>query len=146
LQTMNSESDHPLVLLLVCNKETREYLSDLLRRNSYSPQAFSVPADLLNHLRAGTDVIVFVDGQAVSNCGAGIFSKIRESCSGCKVIFLCDRAHRELIKEAMGLGAYGCVLEPYEEWEVLTMVRHVLSDLKPKRRRSSKKTRRPAEG
>jgi hypothetical protein len=38
-----------------------------------------------------------------------------------------------LIKEAMELGVYACILSPFEEWEVLTMIRNVLT-VKKKRR------------
>jgi AmiR/NasT family two-component response regulator len=54
------------------------------------------------------------------------------------VILLCDQAHRKFIKEAMELGAYASILSPYEEWEVLTIIRNILT---VKRKRRPKKSR-----
>ena len=41
-------------------------------------------------------------------------------------MLLCDKGHqehRDLIKEAMDLGIYACLLAPVADWEVLAMVR-----------------------
>jgi len=75
--------------------------------------------------------IVFVDHEVVNNYGARIYSRINVACSGCDVLFLCDQAHRDLIKEAMELSVYACILAPFEEWEVLTMIRNILAKKRP---------------
>ena len=42
------------------------------------------------------------------------------------------REHRrELIKEAMDLGVFACILAPYEEWEVMTIIRKTLARRQP---------------
>ncbi|MEJ2673164.1 MAG: hypothetical protein P8168_13385, partial [Deltaproteobacteria bacterium] len=41
------------------------------------------------------------------------------------VVLFCDKTletHRKIIKEAMEIGIYACLLPPYEDWEILTMV------------------------
>jgi DNA-binding NtrC family response regulator len=40
--------------------------------------------------------------------------------------------------EAMELGAYASILAPYEEWEVLTIIRNILTGKKKKRPRKSR--------
>ena len=42
----------------------------------------------------------------------------------------------------MQLGVYGCVLAPYDEWEILTMVKHLLAKKTVKTDRRRKKTTR----
>ena len=68
---------------------------------------------------------MFVDGEAVAIYGPSICSKFKVACEYCRVVLLCDKsleAHRRIIKEAMEIGIYACLLPPYEDWEVLTMV------------------------
>ena len=55
---------------------------------------------------------------------------INVACPGCNAILLCDQDHRVLIKEAVELGVYACILAPYEEWEVLTMIRNIIAKKK----------------
>ena len=46
---------------------------------------------------------------------------------GVRIVLLCDKRHhehRDIVKEAMDLGIYACLLAPFAEWEVLAMVRH----------------------
>ena len=38
----------------------------------------------------------------------------------------------ELIKEAMKLSVYACILAPFKEWEVLTMIRNIFAKKKPR--------------
>jgi hypothetical protein len=40
----------------------------------------------------------------------------------------------------MQLGVYGCVVAPYDEWEILTMVKHLLAKKTVKTDRRRKKT------
>jgi hypothetical protein len=57
----------------------------------------------------------------------GIYAKIKVASRYCRAILICDKshkAHREIIREAMEIGIYACLLAPYEDWEVLAMVRY----------------------
>ena len=63
--------------------------------------------------------------EALSRYGAGICSKIKLACQYCRVVLFCDKAleaHRKIIKDAMEIGIYACLLPPYADWEILTMV------------------------
>jgi PleD family two-component response regulator len=116
------------ILLLVGNRRTRDYLSSLLSENNYSPLLMTDPEELLRSLKGKEFAIVLIDCRAVSSFGTRILSKIKVSCRLCRIIIfcdkehLCDRRHRELIKEILGIGVYACILAPYKEWEVLSMV------------------------
>ena len=79
--------------------------------------------------------IVMMDYEAVKSYGARIYSRINVGCPGCNVILFCDQDHRDLIKEAVEHGVYACILAPYEEWEVLTMIRNIMAKKKMRGRK-----------
>jgi DNA-binding NtrC family response regulator len=121
--------------LLLANEQTRCYLFDLLRRNGYEPRLRIGLDDLLSAIKGRRATVVFLDSETITIYGVGIFQKIKAAAPSNRMILLCDQAHRRLIKEAMDCGSYGCILEPYAEWEILTLVRHSLSDMKSRRRK-----------
>ena len=94
--------------------------------------------ELVKETKRMRSSIVFIDYGVVNTYGARMYSRINVACSECSVILLCDQAHRDLIKEAMELGAYACILSPFEEWEVLTMIRNILTGKKKRRSRKSR--------
>lgn len=116
------------ILLLVANSQTRDYLSRLLAENRYFPLLMTNSGNLLHSLKEKQASIILIDCFAVTSYGARILSKIKVACpSGRIIIFcdkahLCDKAHRELIKEVMDIGVYACILAPYRDWEVLSLV------------------------
>ena len=116
------------ILLLVGNGRTRDYLSSLLLENNYSPLLMTDPEELLRSLKGKEFAIILIDCSAVSSFGTRILSKIKVACRLCRIIIfcdkdhLCDKRHRELIKEILAIGVYACILAPYKEWEVLSMV------------------------
>lgn len=116
------------ILLLVGNGCTRDYLSNLLSENNYSPLLMTDPEELLRSLKGKEFAIILIDCRAVSAFGTRILSKIKVSCRLCRIIIFCDKEHlcekrhRELIKEILAIGVYACILAPYKEWEVLSMV------------------------
>jgi DNA-binding NtrC family response regulator len=116
------------ILLLVGNSRTRDYLSSLLSENNYSPLLMTDPEELLRSLKGKEFAIILIDCRAVSAFGTRILSKIKVACRLCRIIIfcnkehLCDKRHRELIKEILAIGVYACILAPYKEWEVLSMV------------------------
>jgi DNA-binding NtrC family response regulator len=117
--------DRPTIVILVVQESLRHSLSTFLRENGYLPQVASNPLDVMQLLRKKQCATVFVDGEAVGTYGPGICSKFKVACRYCRVVLLCDKSlesHRQLIKETMEIGIYACLLLPYENWEVLTMV------------------------
>jgi DNA-binding NtrC family response regulator len=114
--------------LLILNENIRNHLFDLLRTNRYQPVASTGLDELLYALKGSHNFIVFLDAEAVVTYGAGIYSKIKAAAPGGRIILLCDLAHRDLIRGAMEHGSYGSILEPYAEWELMTIVRHILSE------------------
>ncbi len=115
------------ILLLVGNSQIRDDLSSLLAENNYFPLLMTDPEELLHSLKDKQFAIILMDCSAMTSYGTRILSKIRVSCRLCRIIIfcdkqhLCDKLHRELIKEIMNIGVYACILAPYQEWEILSM-------------------------
>jgi hypothetical protein len=64
---------------------------------------------------------------------------MKVACPGIRIVLLCDKSHhehRDIVKEAMDLGIYACLLAPFAEWEVLAMVRHSQVARPPGRRQA----------
>jgi len=112
------------ILLLIADKKIRKHILGLHKRNSYESLVVADPEKLVEKIKKLGNAIIFMDYKAVSIYGTRIYSRINVSCSGCNTILLCDQNHRDLIKEAMGLGIYACILAPYQEWEVVTIIRN----------------------
>jgi DNA-binding NtrC family response regulator len=130
------------LLLLIGNDNTRKYLVNLLREHQHVPVVTSDPGELVQNLKGHQYATVFLDCEAVPRYGPGIYSRIKVACQNCRVVLLCDKAHkshRDIIKEAMEIGVYACLLAPFEGWEVLTMVRHSQARKPPKKRPARKK-------
>jgi DNA-binding NtrC family response regulator len=123
------------VFILVLDKKTAAHLYDLCRKNRYRPVVTDNPDGLLENLRDHDSAIIFLDRETIDSYGPGIYSRIKVACPGSNVILLCDKAHRDLIREAMELGVYACILLPYRDWEVLTMVKNILAKNRVKRRK-----------
>lgn len=131
------------LVLLVGNDNTREYLINLFQEHNYAPVVASDPGDLVQALKGYQYATVFLDCESVPFYGRGIYSKIKVGCPYCRVVLLCDKSHkghRDIIKEAMEIGIYACLLAPFEGWEVLTMVRHSQAKKPPKKRPPKKRT------
>jgi len=117
--------DRPTIVILVVQELLRLGLSNLLQDNGYLPRVAANPLEVVQILRKKQCATVFVDCEAIVIYGPGICSKFKVACQYCRVVLLCDKsleAHRRIIKEAMEIGIYACLLPPYEDWEVLTMV------------------------
>ncbi len=124
--------------VLVANDGIRSYILDLCEKNNYRSLITTDLEELVEKTKKMQRAIVFIDYQLVNTHGTRLYSRINVACPECSVILLCDQAHRDLIKEAMELGAYACILAPYEEWEVLTIIRNILTGKKKRHPRKSR--------
>ena len=116
---------HPTIVILEFHELLRHDLLELLHDNGYTPGVAANPQEVIRLLRKKKCATVFIDCEALSLYGPGICSKIKLACKYCRVVLFCDKtleANRKLIKEAMEIGIYACLLPPYADWEILTMV------------------------
>jgi DNA-binding NtrC family response regulator len=115
------------LLLFVSDSPSRDFLVHFLEAQDYPPTVVGTPNEALKALKNREQATLFVDCQTISIYGPGLYAKIKVACPGCRVVLLCDKSHhehRDIVKEAMDLGIYACLLAPFAEWEVLAMVRH----------------------
>lgn len=117
---------YPALVLLVADGPTRDFLVKFLETHKYAPHVVGHPGEIVQTLKGHEKATVFVDCQTVSTYGPGLYAKIKVACPGCRLVLLCHknhREHRDLVKEAMDLGIYACLLAPFAEWEILALVR-----------------------
>jgi DNA-binding NtrC family response regulator len=127
----------PALLLWVADGQSRDFLVHLLEAQEYAPRLVGNPVEALQTLKGQEQATVFVDCQTVSTYGPGLYAKMKVACPRCRVVLLCDKSHqehRDIVKEAMDLGIYACLLAPFADWEVLAMVRHGQAARPPGRR------------
>ena len=138
LKTLSSPERQTDIFLLIENGDIRRYIKELCEKNNYLPLVTASLEELVKSTKGMRNAIVFVDYEVVDTYGARMYSRLNVACPSCDVILLCDQAHRKFIKEAMELGAYASILAPYEEWEVLTIIRNILTGKKKRRPKKSR--------
>jgi len=124
---VNGYTKHIPILVLIANKKVRNYVMGLCKRNNLSPLISADFEELIKKIKKLRSAIVIMDYEVVNTYGVRIYSRINVACPGCNAILLCDQKHRGLIQQAVELGVYACILAPYEEWEVLTMIRNIIA-------------------
>ena len=132
-------SSSAALLILVADAEFRDFLVNFLESQEYAPRLVGNPQEALQTLKGKEQALVFVDCQTVSVYGPGLYAKMKVACPRCRIVLLCDKRHhehRDIVKEAMDLGIYACMLAPFAEWEVLAMVRHSQAARPPGRRQA----------
>jgi DNA-binding NtrC family response regulator len=115
------------IIVLITNEKIRSYIIEICKRNNLHPLISFDLEELVKKIKKMHSAIVMVDYEVVTSYGRRIYSIINVACPGCKCIMLCDQDHRDFIKEAVEHGVYACILAPYEEWEVLTMIRSIIA-------------------
>lgn len=128
--------------VLAVNQEVRRHILDLLKKNELSAAEVSNLDDLVNFLKSRKTSLIFVDSDAVEAYGTWTVSRIKTACRECRLILLCSQNQRNMVRRIMELGAYGCIIEPYPEWELLTMIRPILTDLQVDRKVKVPKAKR----
>jgi|GEM_PF-1644959 len=124
---MDSAEKPGTIGLLILNEQTRQHIASLLERHHYPAVVIADPREILTIYADHPAVVFFVDWEAVNVYGLGLISQITSGSRGSRIIYLYDKGHRDLIRGIMDLGAYACIMAPYEEWETLTMIRHILT-------------------
>ena len=138
---MNGHTNKIPILLLIANEKLRNYILGLCKRNNLHPLIGADLEELIKKSKTRQSGIVMMDYEVVKSYGARIYSRINVACPGCNAILLCDQDHRDLIKEAVEHGVYACILTPYEEWEVLTMIRNIIAKKKLRGRKKVNKNK-----
>jgi DNA-binding NarL/FixJ family response regulator len=115
------------IFTLIANEKLRSYIIDLCRRNNLRPFMGANLEELVKKIKKKPGAVIVMDFEVVNSYGARIYSRINVACPGCNLLLLCDQNHRDIIKEAVEYDVYACIMPPYEEWEVLTMIRNIIA-------------------
>jgi DNA-binding NtrC family response regulator len=138
---LNGHTNKIPILVLIANEKLRNYILGLCKRNNLHPLIGADLEELIKKSKTRQSGIVMMDYEVVKSYGARIYSRINVACPGCNAILLCDQDHRDFIKEAVEHGVYACILAPYEEWEVLTMIRNIIAKKKLRGRKRINKNK-----
>jgi DNA-binding NtrC family response regulator len=141
---MTAQDEQFTLCMLISREETRAYVYDLLNRNGHHPVTLTNLDELSEEVKVKGDVMVFLDGDAIMVFGTGMVPKIKAANPSARIILLCDSFQTDLLKQALDFGAHGCILEPYADWEILAMVKHIRLDTQPHRSKTSPKGGKPA--
>jgi DNA-binding NtrC family response regulator len=134
---LSAQEKKPNIFILAANEDLRNHVLEVCEKNNYHPAVVADLEELVRKTKRPRNVIVLLDYEMVNTYGTRIYSRINVACPKCSVILLCDQANRELIREAIELGAYASILAPYEEWELLTVIRSILTGKKKRRPKKS---------
>ena len=124
---MNGHTQKVPIFVLISNERLKRYIIDLCKRNNLRPFTGADLEELVKKIKKRPGAVIVMDYEVVNAYGARIYSRINVACPGCNLLLLCDQNHRDLIKEAVEHDVYACILPPYEEWEVLTMIRNIIA-------------------
>ena len=111
-------------LLLLADNNNLNHIEQLLL-SKYSPVVAKSSNEVMQYLRGKECATIFIDCETAATIGLGILSKFKVANPACRVVMICSREHKEhrgIIREAFERGIYSCLLAPFEDWEVLTMV------------------------
>ena len=138
---MNGHTHQIPIHVLIANDKIRSYVKGLCKSNKFHALIDTDLEELVIKIKKKSSALVIMDYQMVNNYGSRIYSRINVACPGCNAILLCDQDHRDIIKQAVELGVYACILAPYEEWEVLTMIRNIIAKKKMMGRKEPNKNK-----
>jgi DNA-binding NtrC family response regulator len=82
--------------------------------------------DFVNHFRDHERGVVIVDACVCSQARLMDLQMVLNEAPAWRVIYLPSTSKKEEIKEAMGLGAFGCLHKPLSEQEVRQMVQSAM--------------------
>ncbi len=128
--------------VLALNEKVRNHVLNLLGKNGYPSVGTDNLDDLVASIKGKKYALIFVDSEAILAYGTWIVPQVRTACRECRLILLCSQMHRNFVQRVMELGAYGCIIEPYAEWELLTMVRPIIADLQLEKKLRALRTKR----
>ena len=126
-KTLNGYMQKIPIFVLISNEKLKSYIIDLFNKNNLRTFIGADLEELVKNIKKKSGAVVVMDYEIVNAYGARIYSRINVACPGCNLLLLCDQDHRDLIKEAVAHDVYACILPPYEEWEVLTMIRNIIA-------------------
>jgi len=123
---------HIPIFLLMKTPDVITHFNTLFHKVNWKTTLCKSPSKLFEHIKDTRRSIIFVEDVISQEEGVHLYNEILEKCPEAKIILVCKQAHRLLIKDMIEKGGYGSIVEPYDPWEIMTMVKHLLADLTEK--------------
>lgn len=117
------------VAIIARQSDLVKRLEAILQQTGKKFVHFADPFDFCKAMKGIARSILFLESSFVREHGRILYERLFGVCPFLKIVLICSPQDRELIKEAMENGVYGCVVEPFDAWEVSTILRHLLTDL-----------------
>lgn len=116
----------PQIIIVEKEGTTRELLQQALEKVGYRVQAYQDETQVLHELERGGDVkVIFLDLGALKQKNADFFKGLKSRFPEIHLILTARKRDRNVIKEAIGDGVYGCVYRPYDPEEISLMLRNL---------------------
>ena len=109
------------------NPNYRELLKTLLEKRGYMVTALEDGCQIGNELKGKNFDIIFLDSYTGGIRGKGLLAKIKRAFPDSYIILITSKRGNGFVKEAMDTGVYGCIDNPFNPDEVLTMVHHLIA-------------------
>lgn len=115
-------------ILIVARVETKDMFPRKIMESSQHSIEFSENVDQLFQLLAQKDYdLLFLElDRLASSEQEDFYRTIKDKNPGMKIILITSAPGGRKVKEAMDAGVYGCVQKPFQEKEIVTMVRQGL--------------------
>jgi DNA-binding NtrC family response regulator len=104
---------------------SRGFLHELLEKEGYSISTVEDISHLATLLEENAYDVVFVNFQACGKECRSLYRDIETTNPDTRIILVVTEGNREIVREAMDSGVYGCVRYPFNKDEVLTITKHV---------------------
>lgn len=116
-------------ILIVAGAESKDTFPHSVREGKKHSLEFAENVDQLFQLLEEKDYdFLFLELDRVPpDTQADVYQTIRTKRPKLKIVLITSGPSGQKVKEAMDAGVYGCVQKPFQEKEIVTMVRQSLS-------------------
>lgn len=127
--TTHSPTEEIPIFLMLKTPKIVEHFNSLLRKMMWKVNVCVHTSELFDKISSVSKAIVFLEDAVSQEEGTNIYGEILHRCRNAKIVLVCKRNRRNLVKDMIEKGGYGSIIEPYDPWEVTTMVKHLITDL-----------------
>jgi len=108
--------------LLTRDKKLEQYFGKVLSKKGYKFISYCAYEKLFEELKRELVKTLFLHDKFI-NKDPSIYQKIKQSCTSCQIVLLYEKD--DLVCDAIRYGVYACIKAPYDEREILTILRHL---------------------
>ncbi len=124
-----ADSSRVPIFVFIPTRSVRKHFLGVLNEIGHNAVVIESAPSLLDQIAQVQRSVVFIEGVISRKEGRSLYNAILRRCPGAKIVLVCSRGDRGLIKDVIEQGGYGSVVEPYDAWEIGTMVKHLITDL-----------------